>query len=384
MVGHAVGRDARSRLGAVVAATPVTNAEYLAGKLLGSIALLGVVAGGFLGAAMAMQVLRGEGPLQPWSFLAHYLVLLVPCIVWVCVLALVFECAPGLSGRVGDVAYFFVWAVSLPLAIVGSKQGGAWFGRAFDFTGIGFVVSQVERIAGTQQFTIGYAPGDPTRAPVLFPGLDLGPGALATRALSLLAASRSLRSRSSCSAASTRRDTSAAGAERAGSRGPPGRAAAAALTRPALPAAAAGAGRRARLPRAPAARRRGAGVRGRRARAAGGAVREGLLPVVFAVVSLALADVATRERACGTAALVFATPGRRERFAVWKLGTALGTAWLLAGVPRAASRARRSRARASPPRSACPFSPPPRSRSGSPAGRRRRSSPARSRCATSR
>ena len=62
-------------------------------------------------------------------------------------------------------------------------------------------------------------------------------------------------------------------------------------------------------------------------------VREGLLPVVFAVVSLALADVATRERACGTAALVFATPGRRERFAVWKLGTALGTAWLLAGVP---------------------------------------------------
>jgi len=62
-------------------------------------------------------------------------------------------------------------------------------------------------------------------------------------------------------------------------------------------------------------------------------VRQAVLPVAFALLSLALADVATRERTVGLAGIVFAAPHRRDRFAAWKLGTALGVALVIAGVP---------------------------------------------------
>ncbi len=318
----------------MLASTPVSNAEYLAGKLLGSVALLSVVGAGFLAAAMAMQLVRGEGPLEPWTYLAHYAVLTLPCIVWVSALALVFECTPGLSGRLGDVAYFFIWGASVPLGIFGWKPGGPWLGRVFDFTGIGFVVGQVERIAGTRHFTIGYAPGDVTRAPVLFPGLSFPPEVLGARALSLLApllvVPIALVLFRRFDPARTRRTAGAsrfavpAWAEKA----------AAAVTRPAL------------SPLVRLVPDVALGFRARPLLAAlvpafaftalalpADAVRQGLLPVVFVALSLALADVATRERACGLVALVFSTPRRREHFAAWKLGSALGTAWLLAGVP---------------------------------------------------
>ena len=334
VAGHALGRDVRARLGGVLASTPVSNVEYLAGKLLGSVALLGVVAAGFLAAAMAMQLVRGEGPLEPWTYLAHYAVLTLPCIVWVSALALVFECTPGLSGRLGDLAYFLVWGGSVPRGIVGWKSGGPWRGRVFDFTGIGFVVSQVERIAGTRQFTIGYAPGDATRAPLLFPGLSFPPEVLGARALSLLAplliAPVALLLFRRFDPARTQRTAGAgrfavpAWAEKA----------VAAITRPALapllrlaPDVALGFRTRPLLAAlVPAFAFTALGLPAE-------AVRQGLLPVVFAALSVALADLATRERACGMAALVFSTPRRRERFATWKLGSALGTAWLLAGVP---------------------------------------------------
>ena len=266
-------------------------------------------------------------------FLAQYAALLLPCIVWVCVLALVFECAPGLSGRLGDVAYFFVWAASLPLAIIGSKPGGSWFGRACDFVGIGFVVGQVERISGTQEFTIGYAPGDPTRAPIVFPGLELGPDALAARALSLIAPLVLLPLalvlfRRFDPARSSRRSRSRLAVPAWVEKG------IVALTRPALRplvwlAPDVALGFRARPLLAAAVPLFALAALARPA----AELRQVLLPMLFAVLSLALADVATRERESGTAALVFATPGRRERFVAWKLGTALVTAWLLAGIP---------------------------------------------------
>jgi hypothetical protein len=63
------------------------------------------------------------------------------------------------------------------------------------------------------------------------------------------------------------------------------------------------------------------------------AVRLGLLPALLAVLSVALADVATRETASGMAGIVFSLPGRRPRFAPWKLASATVAALVLSGVP---------------------------------------------------
>jgi ABC-type transport system involved in multi-copper enzyme maturation permease subunit len=334
VVSHALERDARAGLAGALAASPVSSFEYLVGKLLGSAALLSAGGLGFMAAAMAMQVVRGEGPLEPGTYLAHYLVLTGPCIAWVAVLALVFECVPGLAGRFGDFAYLVVWGASAPLGIEGWKAGGPFLGRMFDIMGIGFVVSEVERVAGTAHFTIGYVKGDVAVPPILFPGLSFPPEALATRALSLVAPLvllplalllfRRFDPARTKPVESARRRWLPAFAERL----------AAAVQRPALSALA-----RVTPDVALTLRARPMlgllGVLGAVLSPALSAVevREGVLPVAFALLSVALADVATRERGVGLAGIVFAAPHRRDRFVAWKLGTALGVALVIAGVP---------------------------------------------------
>jgi ABC-type transport system involved in multi-copper enzyme maturation permease subunit len=334
VVSHALERDARARLAGVLAASPVSNLEYLAGKILGSVALLSAVGVGFMVAAMAMQVVRGEGPLEPGTYVLHYSLLVGPTIAWVAVLALVFECTPGLSGRFGDFAYLVVWGASVPLSVESWKPGGPTFARIFDIMGLGFVVSEVERVAGTGHFTIGYAEGDVTVPPILFPGLSFSSEATLARALSLTAPLlllplalllfRRFDPARTKPVSGARRRWLPAFAETI----------AAAVLRPALSVLARVAPDvaltlRARpllgllsvlgallSPALPAA-----------------AVREVVLPVAFALLSVALADVATRERASGLAGIVFAAPRKRDRFAAWKLGTALGVALVIAGVP---------------------------------------------------
>ena len=333
VVSHALGGDAGARLGTVLAATPVSNLEYLAGKLLGSVALLAGVSCGFLAASMAMQVVRGEGPLQPGAFAAHYAVLAGPCLVWVSMLALLFECVPWLSGRLGDVLYLLVWACSIPLGLLGWKPGGPKLARVLDVMGFGFMVSEVERIAGTRNFTIGFGPIESTRPPVVFPGLSFPLEALGARAASLLAP---LLLFPLALALFRRFDPARTRTAVGGRLQVPTEVTriAGALTRPLL---------------GPLQRLAPDVALTFRARPLVAlavpvivvlslslpplSVREGLLPVVFAFVSIALADVATREAASGTTAVVFAAPGRREGFAVWKLGSAAVAALLLGGAP---------------------------------------------------
>jgi hypothetical protein len=339
LVSNALESDIRARIATVVAASPVRSAEYLLGKLGGNLALLLAVSFGSMAAAMAMQAVRGEGVLEPGTYLANYAVLLVPCIAWVAAMALVFECAPALSGRGGDVLYLFVWMLTLPLGLEPWRKLGApvsWFGRCFDYTGLGFVMREVQRISGGSDFSIGYAKNALAKPPITFPGFDFTPEALGTRAMGLIvpvllfpvalalfrrfdpARTPSLRAggarRASASLAALLRLLGGPLMTLLDRVSPD-----AALTFRARPPlvlfAAASAILGLTLPVE--------------------AVRQALLPAVFAVLSMALADVATRERQAGLAAIVLAAPGRRGGFATWKLATAGLVALLFAGVPTA-------------------------------------------------
>ena len=55
-------------------------------------------------------------------------------------LALCFECIPLLSGRLGEVAYFFVWMVMIAMGAM-SEGGGA--GLFVDILGIGLISHRV-------------------------------------------------------------------------------------------------------------------------------------------------------------------------------------------------------------------------------------------------
>ena len=185
LISNALRRDLLARTGGIIAATPVSSTRYLVGKWLGGAAYLGMVGLFYLLNVMAMHLLRGEGPLQPLVYLATYIVILGPAIVVVAALAVCFECVPLLSGRLGDVGYFFLWTVLLALGAIGAQAGGR---QLFDILGVGFVLSQVQAATGAQNLSMGMTPFDPHLAPWILAPISPTAGMLATRAATALLA----------------------------------------------------------------------------------------------------------------------------------------------------------------------------------------------------
>ena len=60
IVKNAVDRDRQTRVGEILAATPLTKASYLLGKLLSNFAVLASMVGVLAVAAVAMQILAAE------------------------------------------------------------------------------------------------------------------------------------------------------------------------------------------------------------------------------------------------------------------------------------------------------------------------------------
>jgi hypothetical protein len=186
VISNAIGRDARSRCGFVIASTNVGSFEYLAGKFAGNVVFLGTFTFGFMCAAMAMVVVRGEARLEPLVFAWQYLLVLPSSILFVSALALVFEAIPFLSGRFGDVAYFFVWASLIGVVAGTIEQGGsASILGAFDISGMGFMISTMKSTLHTTHMSIGSSPYDPAKGTYIFHGLTLTREWIVPRILSL-------------------------------------------------------------------------------------------------------------------------------------------------------------------------------------------------------
>ena len=187
LISNSVERDLQTGVGKLIAATPVSSSRYLAGKLFGNIAYLTAMASVFMIACMGMHVLRGEVPLEPIVFVQTFGIMFLPSIPCLAAIALMFECVPFFSGRVGDIMYFFFWVVTLvfPYALASASKDHAWL-LAADFTGLGFFGNEINLVTGAHSFTIGYAPYNAALSPVLFPGLRWLPEIYLPRLASVL------------------------------------------------------------------------------------------------------------------------------------------------------------------------------------------------------
>lgn len=87
--------------------------EYLLGKFLGNVTFLTTFTAGFMLSSMAMLAIRAEAPMEPLVFIRQYLPLTPAAITFVSALAVLFESIRWLSGKLGDVVYFFLWVTSL-------------------------------------------------------------------------------------------------------------------------------------------------------------------------------------------------------------------------------------------------------------------------------
>ena len=113
--------------------------------------------------------LAGGGPWTVYYFLTYALAL-GPAIIVVAALALMFECVPLLSGRLGDVLYFFLWAILLAMGAM-SEGGGA--GKYLDVMGLGFIMRQVHAVSNSTQLAIGMTPFRRDVAPWVLPPIPL-------------------------------------------------------------------------------------------------------------------------------------------------------------------------------------------------------------------
>ncbi len=187
VISNAIRRDVVTRCGLVAASTSMRSIEYLLGKFVGNVVFLATFIGGFMLSSMAMQFVRGEAAFEPLVFVQQYLLLTPPTVVFVSAIAVLFEAIPWLSGKLGDVVYFFVWMLSVGIVVsqvAGSGQIG--WGRYVDVSGFGFMIEQLQQTMHTESVSIGAAEFDPTKPTIVFQGLTLPPSWVVPRIVSML------------------------------------------------------------------------------------------------------------------------------------------------------------------------------------------------------
>jgi hypothetical protein len=344
VISNALRRDAASRCGFVIASTTVRSGEYLFGKFCGNALFLVTFTAGFMLTSMAMVLVRGEDSLDPAVFLWHYLILLPPAIVFVSAMAVLFESVHWLSGRIGDVVYFFVWIAGLGVvaSLMGNNKAPSWIAY-FDFSGFGYLFDSLRQTMGTNSVTIGASSFDASKPPIVFPGLELHSPWLASRVgslltpLLLLVVARVFFHRFD----PVRVRVAASSGHRGwGARinlllKPFSRLLQLASWTPKRPSLASAALIDARMTLAamPIAIVAVLGFAIAALASSPGAIRSGILPLAFATAAVFIADIPCRERRAGTLGLAFAAPVIKSRFIAWKLLASIAVASAFVLVP---------------------------------------------------
>ncbi|HEV3091087.1 MAG TPA: hypothetical protein VGX91_06520 [Candidatus Cybelea sp.] len=140
-VKSAVERDRQTRVGEVIAATPVARFDYALGKALSNFLVLASMAGVLVVVAIVMQLVRGEsGSFAPAQIVLPMVLVVLPSIAIVAAVALLFETIPFLRGGIGNVVYFFAWIASLYWAFKDDVLHVPWWRDIF---GADLVLRQV-------------------------------------------------------------------------------------------------------------------------------------------------------------------------------------------------------------------------------------------------
>jgi hypothetical protein len=141
IVKNAIGLDRQTRVGQIMAATPLSNSAYLLGKFLSNVAVLVSMVAVLALCALAMQFLAAEdGSFRPWPLLSPFVLLTLPAMFVTASLAVLFETIPGLRGGFGNVLWFFVWGVALALSQISDNP-------LFDVFGLGIVIDSMIPLA---------------------------------------------------------------------------------------------------------------------------------------------------------------------------------------------------------------------------------------------
>ena len=110
LVKNAIQRDERTGVGQIIATTPLTRLQYVAGKALSNFGVLAIMVVILIAAAIVLQMFSGESSnFSLWHLVSPFLFITLPVLAIVAALAVLFESIPLLSRGFGNVVYFFGW-----------------------------------------------------------------------------------------------------------------------------------------------------------------------------------------------------------------------------------------------------------------------------------
>ncbi|HET7892883.1 MAG TPA: hypothetical protein VFL34_15245 [Candidatus Sulfotelmatobacter sp.] len=120
IVKNSVQRDTDTRVGQILAATPMRKDFYTFAKTLSNFAVLACMVVILMLAALAMQLVRAEAhSFSLWKLWSPFIFLAMPAMLLTAGVAVLFETLPALRGGVGNVVYFFLWTAALALGATG-------------------------------------------------------------------------------------------------------------------------------------------------------------------------------------------------------------------------------------------------------------------------
>jgi len=114
VVKGSIERDARTGVGQILAATPMSKVAYTVGKGISHLAVMAAMCGVLALAAVALLALSPAGEaIEPIEILLPIVLLALPGLAIVAACAVLFETLPLLARGFGNLAWFLVWTLLL-------------------------------------------------------------------------------------------------------------------------------------------------------------------------------------------------------------------------------------------------------------------------------
>jgi hypothetical protein len=154
--------DLRCGTASVLAATPATSAQLLAARWLGAFGFLLSLGTVVMLTVWVLQLVRGEGPLQPWPYLQMLVLGLAPGLMLCASLAVLSDAWAPLMGKRGDLLYWLLWMAQfafIPASLgQGSIQLSGW--QVFDMQGVSPLLVSLSRLLDVTHVQVGGGPFD--------------------------------------------------------------------------------------------------------------------------------------------------------------------------------------------------------------------------------
>jgi hypothetical protein len=145
VVKNTIERDRSTRVGEILASTPMSKMMYVMGKAISNFVVLTAMIVILPISGIIMQFWHGEDShVELWELLAPFLLIALPAMAVVAAIAVLFETIPWLRGGFGNIVYFFVWAASLAAPIGSVERPGV---NPLDWSGFTIIWRSLRAVA---------------------------------------------------------------------------------------------------------------------------------------------------------------------------------------------------------------------------------------------